>query len=54
MKEVRATYNMFLENGDIYEMNEEATGEWNTDKKWFVQLYNDTIKNVKVNGEQEL
>lgn len=54
MKEVKSTYNMFLESGDIYEMNAEATGEWNTDKKWFTDLYENTIKNVTVNGREEL
>nr|DAI89578.1 MAG TPA: hypothetical protein [Caudoviricetes sp.] len=45
---------MFLESGDIYEMNEDATGNYQEDKKWFIDLYNNTIKNVEVNGQEEI
>jgi hypothetical protein len=54
MTQIRATYNMFLESGDIYEMNEDATGNYQEDKKWFIDLYNNTIKNVEVNGQEEI
>ena len=54
MTQMKSTYNMFLENGDIYEMNPDATGNYLEDKKWFIELYNNTIKNVEVNGQEEI
>lgn len=53
MTAIRATYNMFLENGDIYEMNPDATGNWNSDKKWFITLYNDTLE-IETYGTEEI
>jgi len=54
MTQMKSTYNMFLENGDIYEMNPEATGNYSEDIKWFRDLYENTIKNVEVNGQEEI
>lgn len=39
-------YNYFLESGDLFEMNEKATGDWNKDKKWFTILYKSTLKGI--------
>lgn len=53
MTAIRATYNMFLENGDIYEMNPDATGIWSKDKLWFTELYNNTLE-IKTYGAEEI
>jgi len=55
MSGIKTHYNFFLESGDIYEMNENATGEWDTDKKWFRVLYKSTLEgvnNIEVDYEE--
>lgn len=46
MTTLRSHYNFFLESGDIYEMNENATGEWIKDRVWFKPLYESTLKGI--------
>jgi len=53
MTSIRSTYDMFLESGDIYEMNPEATGDFKKDKGWFTQLYNDTL-DIETYGTEEI
>lgn len=53
MTSIKATYEMFLENGDIYEMNPDATGKWEKDKKWFTVLYNNTLE-IETYGTEEI
>lgn len=52
----KTQYDYFKDSGDLLEMNEKATGDWQKDKKWFTILYNSTLKGInqiEVNLDQD-
>lgn len=45
-KEAQNHYNLLKDSGELFELFDDATGEWEQDKKGFIKHYEENIKLV--------
>lgn len=43
VKQIKKEYDLMLKNGDLLEMFPHATGVWDKDKDFFIQMFNSNI-----------